>query len=429
MSYGLGIRLIRRLCDEQKPLVWQRAKLAPTMFKPNELPVFEFVEKFLKTHHVLPQPATLQEYFPDVVQYVVPEPVSYYLQQVENRYFYERINKANLDSQALLKEDENAHEKALDILKQCARDITEQKYRLRIMDFGVEANKALLMHYHHGLTTDELASIGWPYMDHMGGVYPGDVVSFVGRPAAGKTWKVVWSARHNWKRGQNTLLVSMEMMTLPIAQRLAAIEAGLPIHQLKTSGFSSESLNKFHKTMKSLATEKAKLYIVDGNLAASPDDIFLLAELLECKIVYIDGAYLLRNKNPRLDRYTRVAENVEAIKQYCTDLEMTTFCSWQFNRQASEKQKKGKGAETGVEDIGYTDVIGQISTIVMGLFQEESIETMKERQIRVLKGRNGEVGQFSIAWDFDTMDFRQVSPSVVTGDEQPKEEKGELQWL
>ena len=75
----------------------------------------------------------------------------------------------------------------------------------------------------------------------------------------------------------------------------------------------------------------------------------------------IDGAYLLRHRNVRLDRFTRAAENVELIKRNCTDLEMMAFCSWQFNREASKKQKKGKGEEGDLEDIGYSDAIGQIS--------------------------------------------------------------------
>ena len=431
MSYALGIKAIRSLCGEQDPLAWQRAKLSPALFKPYEQPVFEFVSKHLKQHHALPQVDTLIAQFPDVVGPTeVVEPSSYYVSLLENQYYYERINKANLDAQTLLKENQNAHEQALKILKQCTKDITEQKYRLRILDVSQDAPALLLNAYHKNYIHNEIvAGFGWPYMDdQFGGAVSGDVASFVGRPAAGKTWLTLWTALANWTNKQNVLFVSMEMRTLPIAQRLAALYTHQPIQQLKTSGFSSQTVQKFYAGLKKLVKEEAKFYIVDGNLAASVDDLFILADMLECRVVVIDGAYLLRHPNPRLDRFTRAAENVELIKNRCTDQNMVSFCSWQFNREASKKQKKGQGEQGDLEDIGYTDAISQISSIVLALFQEESIETMKSRKIRVLKGRNGEVGQFTIDWDFMGMSFQQVDPSTSSPSE-AAEHAQELQWI
>ena len=131
---------------------------------------------------------------------------------------------------------------------------------------------------------------------------------------------------------------------------------------------------------------------------------------MKCDAIFLDGAYLMRHRNQRLDRFTKVAENVELMKQLSTDLEIPTFASWQFNRQAA---KKGKGLQknekAGLEDIGYSDAIPQVSSIVMGLHQEEGIETMNQRIIDVMKGRNGEIGQFKISWDFQTMNFDEIS--------------------
>ena len=260
-----------------------------------------------------------------------------------------------------------------------------------------------------------------------GGVMPGDVISFVGRPAVGKTWLTLWTAMHNWVlRKLNILYVSMEMTTLPIAQRIAALYTKQNIAQLKMAGYSNQTFKKFFKGLQTMTLEQAKFYVVDGNLATSVEDLFALAETLQCKVMFIDGAYLLRHRNVRLDRFTRAAENVELIKRHCTDVEMMAFCSWQFNREASKKQKKGKADQGDLEDIGYSDAIGQISSIALSLFQEDSVETMKQRKVQVMKGRNGEVGQFSIAWDFTNMSFHQVDPSIGAV---KVEESHELEWV
>ena len=85
-----------------------------------------------------------------------------------------------------------------------------------------------------------------------------------------------------------------------------------------------------------------------------------------------------------------------------------TFASWQFNRKSLEKDSK-KGQKPGVEDIGMSDAIGQISSIVLGLMQEDGVETLTSRRVTVMKGRNGEVGGFNVRWDFQKMDFRQLA--------------------
>lgn len=429
MPYGLGTKVIKRLCQDQNPVGWQKAKLSPVLFKAYEQPVYTWVSDHLKAHHALPQVETLMAQFPETQPVDVPEPASYYVLQLEQQYAYDRVNRANLESQAVLQQDQTAAPMAVTVLRDAIRDITEQKYRTRILDVAKDAPSLVLQAYHATSSVEHVATFGWPYMDQQsGGVMPGDVISYVGRPAVGKTWLSLWTALHNWTvQKLNVLFVSMEMMTLPIAQRIAALYTKQNIAQLKVAQYSNQTFAKFYAGLKTMTMEKAKMYVIDGNLAASVEELFDMAQMLECPVVVIDGAYLLRHRNTRLDRFTRAAENVELIKRYCTDQEVMSFCSWQFNREASKKQKKGHGEQGDLEDIGYSDAIGQISSIALSLFQEDGIETMKQRKVQVMKGRNGEVGQFSIAWDFISMSFQQTNPPV--NPQTKVEETGELQWV
>lgn len=411
MSYQIGLKVILRLCTNQSALAWHKAKLSPLLFKNDELPMFKWVDQHVTLHHALPKIETLEQAFPVFKGVEVPEPPSYYVRLLENKYFYERLNAANIASQDLLKEDKDANDQAIAALQDAINDCKYQKYRARIMDVGLEAPSVVLEAYHNVLKQEEVLEFGWGHMDKSGGIMPGEVVSIVGRPAMGKTWQMLYIAIYNWMKDRNTLLCSMEMSPLPMAQRVTSMYAHTNIGQLQTGGYSmfpaGGTYAKFVKGLQTLSNEKAKLYIVDGNLAASAEDVFILADQLKCKNVLIDGAYLLRHKNSRLDRFTRAAENVELMKRACTDSEASCFSSWQFNREASKKAKTSKGAGD-LEDIGYTDAIGQISSIVLGLFQDDGVETMKQRKVRVLKGRNGQTGEFSINWNFSTMDFSQV---------------------
>lgn len=413
--YGLGLKVIHCLCREQSALGWNKAKLSARLFQKDEQPAFEWVADFVQTHHALPKIETLVEAFPDIKNIETLEPSSYYIKKLEDKYFYDLLSSTNTGVYETLKSDQAAHDVAVAKMQEAINEIMAQKYRARLMDFGKEGPAEVLKAYHKLLKTEDPAEFGWPHMDKLGGVMPGEVVSYVGRPAMGKTFFVLNGALHNWREGRNVLFVSMEMAPLPIAQRAAAMYAHTNLTQLKLGAYATyptgNSLyEKFGKALQLIGKEKAKMYIVDGNLAASAEDVYTLADQLECPIVMIDGAYLLRHKNTRLDRFNRAAENTELIKRYSSDLDMSTFASWQFGRGAVKKGKN-KGEDAGLEDIGYTDTIGQISSIVLGLFQEEGVETMKQRTIKVLKGRDGQVGQFSVKWDFMNMDFSQTQGS------------------
>jgi replicative DNA helicase len=135
----------------------------------------------------------------------------------------------------------------------------------------------------------------------------------------------------------------------------------------------------------------------------------MMARQLRPNIIFIDAAYLLQNHNQHLGRWERVTENIEFIKsQIAEALDIPVVISYQVNREGGKK----KGQPT-LEDIAYTDAIGQISSCVMGLFEDDDIESMMSRKVTILKGRNGESGEFRINWNFDDgpnfMDFTEVS--------------------
>jgi len=397
-------------------MLWQKAKLSKEMFQPYEVPVFEWVRDHLQKHHTLPQVSTLELNHPEIAGIETPEPVSYYVERLENAYYHQLIDKANVESQGLLKKNQDNHTGAIEVLTSALNTIKMQQYRQRLIDVGQEGPSLILGAYHKMVVSKCHSMFGWDYMDSQGPVVGGDVVSIVGRPATGKSFMSVWLSITNWRVGNNVLFVSMEMGPLPIVQRIASVYTQAGISQLKSSGFSSETYKKFTKTLLGMKTEKANFYVVDGNLAASVEDIYILADQLQCPVIVIDGAYLVRHRNAKLDRFTRAAENVELMKRYTSELDAATYASWQFNREASNKGGKTGKQGGDLDNIGYSDAIGQISSIALGLFQEEGIETMNKRAIRVLKGRDGAVGQYSIAWDFDLMDFRQVDPPIFSSD-------------
>lgn len=410
MQHNIGLQALRKILESGDVVKYYSYKLSSSLFKGEEVGVFNFIDNHMKAYNCLPSLSLVSDTHPIMMEVACPDKADFYLDMLVKRYGFDLAKTAVLEAQEKLKNDQFSADSVFNLLQKAGYDYLSQKMRRQIMEFSSEGKDVLLQAYNATLQNlDSALKFGWPYMDAMSnGILPGDLVSIVGRPAAGKTWMVLWMALFNWRyRKKNVLFVSMEMNRLAIVQRAGSVYANLPLKQLKKATFSSVSLKKFIERVSALKTEEANLYVVDGNLAVNVNEIYLLADMLECDLVVIDGAYLVRSSNSKLDRYSRVAENVELMKTLCGE-KHSTVASWQFNRSLSKDEGKKNTKTKGLENIGYSDAIGQISSVALGLMQEESVETVHKREVDVMKGRNGEVGRFEINWDFMQMNFSQL---------------------
>ena len=304
--------------------------------------------------------------------------------------------------------------------------------RNKLLNFSQDGAKLIHTEFVKANNDDEVGlRFGWPTFDKMsGGLGGGDLVSIVGRPGLGKTYMALYAMINAWRQGMTTLFVSMEMKVTPIAQRIAAIATNTSIGELKSGQVST---TKYAGMMSVLGNMKDKqgMWIADGSLSATVDDLRMLAQQLQPDLLVVDGAYLLRHPDTQLRRFDRINSNTESLKQYLAeDLNIPVVATFQLNRKAADKLKKNSSAEIGVEDIAGSDAIGQLSSVVLGLFEEENIETKLKRVVRVMKGRNGETGEFTINWRFGgfgvkldkqddvskVMNFTEIIPEEVSTD-------------
>jgi replicative DNA helicase len=388
------------------------------LFKGHEQAPYEFVREFVKQHQAIPQPATIEAHT-GVSLVAHKEPATYYLDLLQLRHTEHSVKGAmKVASDLLLPENKNP-DKALEILTDMVMTLAGRRHSKQVVDFR-EAYDLIIADYKAKFNApdDYGLQFGWPTFDEAsGGLMKGDVVSMVGRPGIGKTLFMLYAALHGWKQSAQTnpdvsrMFVSMEMGVLPIEQRLAGLQLGISSGQIKNAGLITDNLKKLKKGLTEIKTYAAPFYIVDGNLTATVEDIWMLARQLKVGAIFIDGAYLLKHPTEH-DRYKRVAENADLIKK-----ELAPICpvtaSWQFARTASKKNAK-KGEKIGLDDIAYADAIGQMSSVVAGLFQEESVEVLKKRKIEILKGRSGETGSFEVNWNWKTMDFTEVVETDVS---------------
>jgi len=389
------------------------------LFKASEADAYQFVREFVREFGKLP-PVDVIETHTGQIMAPASAPALYYLKQMTLRHVDLTLRQAMKETQAKLTSESPDPIAALDIYRAAGMALSATQNAKQVVDFR-DAYDAILADYKSKWNVDDSGlKLGWPYLDGMsGGLKQGDLISYVGRPAMGKTFQMLYGALHGWSKAgpakdvdhdASRLFISMEMAILPIQQRLTAMQIHLPMSQLKHAMLDSDNFVKLKKGLTAIHGFGSPFYVVDGNLTATVADIEQLARSLKPAAIFIDGGYLVQHPTER-DRYKRVAENCHLMKAHLTPI-APTVVSWQFAKSATKKNKP-KGEAVTLDDIGYTDAIAQISAIVLGIFEDDNVSTVKRRRIDVLKGRSGETGSFVAHWNFDQMDFSEVEDENV----------------
>lgn len=376
---------------------------------PMSKPTFEFVEAYVAQHGKLPPMAWVKEKLG--VELADEQVAAGALHKdLFDRYLSRAMKSATTKANELVKDNPA---EAYGALMQGLQEIAAYEMAPMVSDF-----RYIMKEFWPQFAlawSGEGTSIPWrwPTMQEQSkGIRPGDLVSFVGRAGLGKTWLLLSQALYTWEvTGRPVIFVSMEMMREVIMERLAGLYSHTPMDFFKDgilpNAFGSGGKNAVKKKLKAAENHEYPFLVVDGNLTASVEDIVSLCQQYQPAAVFVDGAYMLTPPiSGRVTEVEKVGYNVEGLKkQVATKLKIPTIATWQFNREAA---KLKVGEKPGLHHIAGNDKIGQLSTIVGGLFQpddESNIEMIQRREFSILKGRGGEVGSFNITWDFIGMRF------------------------
>ena len=237
------------------------------------------------------------------------------------------------------------------------------------------------------------------------GFWGGDLIVIVARMGIGKTFTMLMMARQAWLSGKTVLFVGTEMARLKLAMRYYCIHFKVPYGEFKEGKLDSYTEQEFVRGIDEIL-DKEGLYVVGDDFDASMDEIEAAVEEVEADILFVDGAYLVKNIGK--DRHERVSNTVDDLKKLAKRKDIPVVASSQFNRDV------GKNSKSSVDsaNVGITDVFGWDADVMYGMYQTEDMADDEIMGFRPMKLREGRGKDFFSKWKFGSMDFEEMT----TGD-------------
>lgn len=408
--------LLAKVIREQDMPGLIEARVDERFFLDDEhLEVLKWMREHFKTYGSSPSEQALLDNFPTYKLPKTPEPLSYYVDQIRRSYRYDVIGHAVADATDDLKDgDPETASKRLEIALNSISSVVSP-----LRDHNLTDPEAFdrLFDYYASLTRDPDSlrgyATGWPTLDLATmGYQPGQLVTFVGPPKAGKSTIVLSSCDAVVRQGYDTLLVSFEMSYDEQVARWVGLRAHLNYRRLLKGQMNDKDEVRLEKLLAHLQRGEAKLMLSE-DISSTTTVGGVIAKIQQHKprMVFIDGVYLMDDENGEPKGSSQAITNItRSLKRTAQVFQIPIAIS----TQTLYSKMRGQTIKAG--SIGYSSSFGQDSDTVIAVEPRENEDGEHEHWLKVLLSRSGPQVETQIDFDWSTSTFSEYATSVTAED-------------
>ncbi|MBT1161982.1 replicative DNA helicase [Bifidobacterium sp. SO1] len=244
------------------------------------------------------------------------------------------------------------------------------------------------------------------------GLQPGQMIVVAGRPAMGKsTLGIDFARAAALKHGLTTVVFSLEMSKVELAQRIISAETGIPLVVLRRADAENltsdrwTQLNNFWARM-----QDAPLFIDDSpnmSLMEIRAKCRRLKQTNDLKLVVIDYLQLMTSGKHVESRQQEVSEFSRALKLLAKELEVPVVALSQLNRGPEMRNDK----KPQLSDLRESGSIEQDADVVFLVHRPDFYDKEDrpgEADIIMAKHRNGPTETFHLVFQGDRSRFNNM---------------------
>lgn len=239
---------------------------------------------------------------------------------------------------------------------------------------------------------------GIPELDEKLYVSNGKFVILAGYPSDGKTAMALSSA---WTQSETARVgfYSLESDDGTLMDRIVARLATISMGRIKRSELDEEDYSAVAELSSSIISHTLEIVLASG---ATVDDIFSDALAKQYSIIYIDYIQLIHGER-RFGQTEEIARISIDIHTKAQSTGINVIGLSQFSRP--DKSGKERKSPT-MSDLRGSGQLEQDADVIMLLYREEPERLNSRRVLKIVKNKEGEIGQMYLCFDGATQRFR-----------------------
>lgn len=221
----------------------------------------------------------------------------------------------------------------------------------------------------------------WPWeplQKVTGGLQPADFVVLYGRPKNMKTWVLAFLIAWFHDMGKRMLIYTKEMTADNIFQRAGACLAQVRYHEFRVEPWllTWEEKNSIYAIERMLHQSQLNQTVVclSGKDASEGGDtvpwLRSKVETYKPDVVFVDGMYLMTDAKGSKKPNEKVGNISNDLRRLTLDTNIPVIATIQANRDAA------KNKEANLDEIGFSDRVGQDATLLMRCINEKDSPTV-----------------------------------------------------
>lgn len=361
--------------------------------------VYTWLLKHWTEYSKVPDEATLKRNYPNYKLTAVPEPTSYYINEIRARRKYTIMQEGILASTDFMEDDDV--EGAVAVISQAVNDAHAQVSSLKDENLTQTGSKRMAFYADLAANPGVLRgmSTGYEVIDRATrGIQPEQFIIIIGPPKSAKSTLLMDMAiTMNEEHDAKILLVSFEMSAEEQGMRHDCMRAGVSYNKLIEGRLSKKEWSKLERvTLQdqpefesfTLSTDIAALTTVSG--------IRSKLEQLKPDVVCLDGIYLMQDEHGEKMGSPQAMTNISRELKRMTQATKVPILA---TTQALEsKISKTRGIES--TSAGYTSAFGQDCNVMLGV--ERDWDNPGQSKLQVLLSRSGPLAKTRLIIDWET---------------------------
>lgn len=360
-----------------------------------------WVYDYRERNHRYPSVSSFKARFPNYNLPKTKDNVETAFQSIVDHHLYEELCDVVEKGRSMYSGGRNMSE-VIGFMRKATQDIST--FDTSYVDLDVSQSDVALKRYRQRVTdkirgaTSHLPSPWKSFNELVGFSEPGEHNIITSRTSIGKTWfELVW-ADYLANLGERVLVVSKEMPTHQIGDRVECIRFRLSHPHFRKGTLPPRELARWKRERKHYEVNNGGSLIITGQETITGvgfSHIISKIQQYRPTVVFADGAYLIMPEG--LSKNANGVERFTAISNTSKRLAMAFKVKWfsiiQVNRQA-----ENKAGETtpSLKDIYGADAWAQDADNVVIIGGKRGAKT---RTVSLAKGRESNVGEFSIKFE------------------------------